>query len=119
MSEGGAPCVGMRCRPLRRRPSLCARGEARTHGTAHLHREPLAALHEPLQRAHADDVWDVVLVVGEPVQREGGVVLQVVVLGLEQVEQGHQPAALHNARLVVRVLRQPARSARGAGHACC
>mmetsp|Transcript_28795 Transcript_28795/g.73393 ORF Transcript_28795/g.73393 Transcript_28795/m.73393 type:complete len:373 (-) Transcript_28795:1199-2317(-) len=45
-----------------------------------LHRQLLAAVHQALERAHLDDVWDVVLVVRQPVESKGCIVLQVVVL---------------------------------------
>jgi hypothetical protein len=65
--------------------------------------------------AHAlDDLRHVVRVVGEAVQRERRVVLEVLDLAAQQVEQRLQHAHRKDARLVVGVLREAAK--RKGGH---
>ncbi len=69
-----------------------ARVICRLAGSDHLGDEVagLQALHGAL----ADHVADVVLVVRQPVQREGGVVLQVAVAAVQQVQQRWQAPGL-------------------------
>ena len=64
------------------------------------------AVHQPLHRALADDVGDVILVVRQSVQRERGVVLQVGLVRVQEVEKGSQSVGVADAHLVVLVLRK-------------
>jgi hypothetical protein len=91
-----SPCTPVPPPPAASRPSCRCRCAPHL---GRLHLQPFAALQQPLHAALPHDVSHVVLVVRETIEGEGRVVLQVVVGGLEELQQRAQPAGLHDAGL--------------------